>query len=503
MNAIPIVRRRKWKLKPDPSRVICRPHIPYDDPLRIERIVKRALKLSDLEVNVLLAKIVLDYSDRHRDLQSILDQHFARVERYLPEHFLSQGAGLSEKLRSLVGALFTMEYSVASAALFNPSIVLHPDQSGLGPNSIRFIMSLRAVGEGHISSIVFSSGIIGNTGTVLFDPESDYINTPFLHMDASIDKHLFELKLAEMQSANEITAYLLERLPEQFSPNQLFTQIDDLSRQTLFDEKHQSSTTSSVLWLANSNYELIFPQGHPISERVIFPTTEDNSRGIEDARFVQFYEDNGDTMYYATYTAYNGSRILPQLIETHNFEHFKISTLNGNAVQNKGMALFPRKINGKYVMLSRQDGENNHIMYSDHLHFWQTSSVIQEPAEPWEFVQIGNCGSPLETSKGWLVLTHGVGPMREYNIGAILLDSNDPGRIIARLRNPLLCPHEYEREGYVPNVVYSCGALIHNDDLIIPYAMSDISSGMASVNVEELLACMEPLVNVENEGAIC
>jgi predicted GH43/DUF377 family glycosyl hydrolase len=225
---------------------------------------------------------------------------------------------------------------------------------------------------------------------------------------------------------------------------------------------------------------------------VIFPTSVSDSGGIEDARFVQFHDDQGEVLYYATYTAYDGSRILPQMIETCDFVHFKIITLNGRAVQNKGMALFPRKIKEKYAMLSRQDGENNHVMYSDHLHFWQESHIIQQPRESWELVQIGNCGSPLETEAGWLVLTHGVGPMREYSIGAMLLDSDDPCRVIARLEQPLLSPHEHEREGYVPNVVYSCGALIHNDELMIPYAMSDISSGLASVKVKELIDCMTP-----------
>jgi len=485
MNSTPNIRRRKWKLNPDPSRVICRPLIPFANPLRIERIIERVLTLSDADANELLEQIRLDFSDRHRHLQGILEQHFDLIKGFLPA-----GIELSENQRFLLGAYFTMEYSVSSAALFNPSIVLHPDQSGLDDNSLRFIMSLRAVGEGHISSIVFRSGVIGADGTLLFDPEGDYLHTPILHLEASIDRHLFELKLIEMGAANEITHHILERLPDAFCISDLQTQIDDLSRQSPFDEIQQSSTISSINWLANSNYEVIFPSGHPISERVIFPSSENNSRGIEDARFVQFHEDNGDTIYYATYTAYNGSRILPQLIETRNFEHFKIITLNGSAVQDKGMALFPRKINGMYVMLSRQGGENSQIMYSDHIHFWQTSTVIQEPTEPWEFVQIGNCGSPLETSDGWLVLTHGVGPMREYSIGAILLDIDDPSRVIARLTKPLLSPYEQEREGYVPNVVYSCGALIHNNDLFVPYAMSDISSGMASVNVQELISCM-------------
>jgi predicted GH43/DUF377 family glycosyl hydrolase len=240
----------------------------------------------------------------------------------------------------------------------------------------------------------------------------------------------------------------------------------------------------------DSNYEICFHRDHHISERVIFPVSKNESRGIEDARFVQFFDGNGESTYYATYTAYNGITVLPQLIETTDFVKFNILTLNGDAIQNKGMALFPRKIKGRYAMLSRQDGENNHIMFSDNLHFWQTSKIIQEPKFPWEFIQIGNCGSPLETDRGWLVLTHGVGPMRQYCIGAILLDLEEPSKIIAQLEEPLLVPNEDEREGYVPNVVYSCGAIIHNGELVISYAMSDQNSGIATVNVEELINCM-------------
>jgi predicted GH43/DUF377 family glycosyl hydrolase len=245
-----------------------------------------------------------------------------------------------------------------------------------------------------------------------------------------------------------------------------------------------------MCWLADSNYEVRFHADHHISERVIFPVSKNESRGIEDARFVQFFNDDGEVVYFATYTAYNGITILPQLIETKDFIKFNILTLNGKAAQNKGMALFPRKIGGRYAMLSRQDGENNHIMFSDNIHFWQNSQIIQEPEYPWEFIQIGNCGSPLETDQGWIVLTHGVGPMRQYCIGAILLDLENPTKIIARLDEPLLAPHEKEREGYVPNVVYSCGAIIHNKELVIPYAMSDINSGIAVVEVKELIKRM-------------
>jgi predicted GH43/DUF377 family glycosyl hydrolase len=293
-----------------------------------------------------------------------------------------------------------------------------------------------------------------------------------------------------MGASNEITDYVLNQLPEDFTYNELIEIIGDLRKKPQFSETIQNRTFEIICWLADSNYEVSFHPDHRVSERVIFPVSKNESRGIEDARFVQFFDDKQDVTYYATYTAYNGIAILPQLIETKDFIKFNILTLNGKAVQNKGMALFPRKIGGRYAMLSRQDGENNHIMFSDNIHFWQKSQILQEPEYPWEFIQIGNCGSPLETDKGWIVLTHGVGPMRKYCIGAMLLDLANPSKIIARLDEPLLSPHEKEREGYVPNVVYTCGAIIHNNELVIPYAMSDINSGIATVGVNELLNSM-------------
>jgi predicted GH43/DUF377 family glycosyl hydrolase len=383
-----------------------------------------------------------------------------------------------------------MEYSIESAALFNPSIVLHPDQSYLDKGSLRFIMSLRAVGEGHVSSIVFRSGVLDRDNTFVFDPVSHYVERPDIHFNPVYDRHLFQLKLNEMGASNEVTAHLLDQLPEDFNYNELKERIGALRAKTVFSEERQNGTFEIMYWLANSNYEMNFRPDHRISERVIFPVSKNESGGIEDARFVQFFDDNGEVTYYATYTAYNGFTILPQLIETKDFIKFKVITLNGKAVKNKGMALFPRKIDGSYVMLSRQDGENNHIMFSDNIHFWQESKIIQEPTRPWEFIQIGNCGSPLETDQGWIVLTHGVGPMRQYCIGAMLLDLENPAKIIARLEEPLLTPREEEREGYVPNVVYTCGAIFHNSDLVIPYGMSDITSGIATVEVRELINCM-------------
>jgi predicted GH43/DUF377 family glycosyl hydrolase len=292
-----------------------------------------------------------------------------------------------------------------------------------------------------------------------------------------------------MNAWDETSSQIFEQIPDSFTYHELKVSINILHLNPTFTCNKE--TLNTINWLANSNYKVKFDEKTKVSERVIFPVSENESRGIEDARFVKFQNDDGEVSYYATYTAYNGHKILPQLIETTDFISFNIITLNGKGVQNKGMALFPRKVNGKYVMLSRQDGENNYIMYSDNLHFWHHSEKIQEPKAPWEFIQIGNCGSPIEINEGWLVLTHGVGPMRQYSMGAILLDKENPSKIVARLEGPLLSPNEEERDGYVPNVIYSCGGLVHNNRLIIPYAMSDITSVVASIKVSDLISCMK------------
>ena len=480
----PKIKRKKIKIMGDSSRVITRLHRPSDAQHAL-RIIQRVVDLSDTIAENLLAQIMLDFSERHRDIRSVFERHLNAVKDYIP-----RDAMLSETKRTLIGAYFTMEYSVESAALFNPSIVPHPDQSHLAKGSLRFIMSLRATGEGHVSSIVFRSGVLVRHNTLLFDPISDFVETPDIQLDPVYKRNIFQRKLNEIGASNKITVYVLNQMPEDFTYNELIEKIGILRAKPQFSETIQNRTFEIIRWLADSNYEVGFHPDHRISERVIFPVSKNESRGIEDARFVQFFDNRQEVTYYATYTAYNDHAILPQLIETKDFIKFNILTLNGNAIKNKGMALFPRKIGDRYAMLSRQDGENNHIMFSDNIHFWQESQIIQEPKHPWEFIQIGNCGSPLETDEGWIVLTHGVGPMRQYCIGAMLLDLENPTKIIARLDEPLLVPHKKEREGYVPNVVYSCGAIIHNNELVIPYAMSDINSGIATVEVNELLNCM-------------
>ncbi|MBN2595661.1 glycoside hydrolase family 130 protein [Labilibaculum sp.] len=478
-----LISRKTIKLMRDSSRVITRAHIP-GGLWRIDHIIDRVLKLSEEEAGKLMHTICDQFNDRHKNIEQQMMEHFDNVSEFLPHNIT-----ISKIKKVLIGAYFTMEYSIESAALFNPSMIPHPDQSNLPKGCLRFIMSLRATGEGHISSIVFRSGVINKDDSIFFDPISEFVETSKMRHNPFYDSHLFQLKLEDLNAWDETSSRVMEQIPDRFTFQELKVSIGVLHMDP--DFTCNDETIRILFWLANSNYNIQFDENCGVSERVIFPYSENENRGIEDARFVKFHNEDDETIYYATYTAYNGVSILPQLIETKDFLNFNVITLNGKAVQNKGMALFPRKIKGRYVMLSRQDGENNHIMFSDHLHFWQESKIIQEPTKPWEFIQIGNCGSPIEIKEGWLVLTHGVGPMRQYSIGAILLDLDDPSKIIAQLEEPLLTPNEEEREGYVPNVIYSCGGLIYNHKLIIPYAMSDISSGIATIEVNDLLSCMK------------
>ncbi len=478
-----LVKRKKIRIVGDNSRVITLPHVPSKVP-RINNIIKRVLKFSDAEVKQELEKTLFLFADRHRDLEQLLMRNYDRVSEYVIKK-----ESISESQKLLIGAYFTMEYSIESAALFNPSIVLHPDQSYLPEGSVRFIMSLRATGEGHISSIVFRSGVLDKNQSFNFDSVSDYVETPEIVHDPFYEKSRFQLKLKDLKAWNETSERVLSKLPDFFTHQELRESIRDIFLDTNFTVDSWTSTT--IHWLADSNYKIRFADETAISERVIFPISANESKGIEDARFVKFTHDNGQVIYYATYTAFNGRRILSQFIETHDFQTFNMITLNGEGVKNKGMALFPRKINGKYAMLSRQDGENNFVVYSDDLHFWQEGTLIQEPEQPWEFVQIGNCGSPIETDKGWLVLTHGVGNMRQYSIGVILLDLHDPTKVIARLEEPLLTANEEEREGYVPNVIYSCGSMTVNSKLILPYAMSDVASRIAIIDLNDLISKMK------------
>ncbi len=458
-----------------------RPHIP-GDPVRIKRLIERVADLGDENTHNLLESIFQEFAARHRNFREVLGKNFKRISEYVPKHM-----SLSVEQRLLLGAYFSSEYSVEAAALFNPSIVPHPDQKGVAKGSLRFIMSFRATGEGHVSSIEFRSGIVDPNHDIFFDPVSQYVATPEIHTDPVYDRLHFKRKLEEMGARDRVMNRLLEKLGEQFTIGELEKQIDIL-KSTKFRTADKNHAIDTAWWLARSNYEVVFSPEQPISERVIFPVSQNESSGIEDARFVRFIGDDGSVTYYATYTAYNGFEILPQLLETDDFLTFKMHTLSGRAAQNKGMALFPRKINGQYVMLSRQDGVNNYIMSSTSLRFWEDAKLLQEPIHPLEFVQVGNCGSPVETPAGWLALFHGVGPMRKYSIWAELLDIDDPSIVIGRLDEPVLAPDEHERDGYVPNVVYTCGSMIHGDALVVPYGIADQRCRVATVSLPELLS---------------
>ena len=473
-------------LLPESERVLIRPFIPLDSRL-ITAILGRALSLTEAEVSGKLKDVYQEFDARHYDIEALLRNHFNKVR----PHIFTQRP-LSRERELLIGAYFSGEYSLESAALFNPSIVPHPDQGEVPAGGLRFIMSLRAIGEGHISSIEFRVGMITPDGHILFDTISRFVTLPEIVPNPTYRKRSFIHKFHEMGFYNDYANAVMAPLASEFTRNDLNKSVGAVRHENQPATHDLLRTLECIQWLADSNYELRFSAKLNMSERIIFPVSANESNGIEDARFVRFTEDDGTVMYYATYTAYNGRAILPQLLETQDFLHFRVLTLNGSAVQNKGMALFPRRIDGRYAMLSRQDDENLFIMFSDNPHFWSDPQLLMRPAEAWESVKVGNCGSPIETEAGWLVITHGVGPMRKYCLGAILLDLHDPTKLIGRLREPLLSAEGNEREGYVPNVVYSCGSLLHGGKIILPYAMSDKATAVVSVSLDEILAALQP-----------
>lgn len=479
------IKRTGILLKPSNARVVVRPFTPVQEN-RIERILARVASLSERQVDELLDKVLLEFRDRHQRTREFLLQRFNQVKDRL---LTDQPVGENRKL--LVGAYFTQEYALESAALFNPSMVWHPDQSGLPDGARRFILSLRATGEGHISSITFRSGVVDANHQIRIDEPTRFVAAPELVPNALYEKTLFTRKLVELGINGPSTDHILAPLDDQFTLEDLQRAIRVVLKQNRARLREFEAVADAMLILAKANYEIRFGEDVSVSERIIFPSSPTETNGIEDARFVQFTHDDGRVLYYATYTAYDGKVVLPQILETEDFLHFRLSTLNGPEVKNKGFALFPRMINGQYAMLSRQDNENLFVMYSEMPHFWYTKELVAKPTQAWEFVQVGNCGSPIETEEGWLVLTHGVGPMRKYSMGAMLLDLENPSRVVGRLEQPLLEPNANEREGYVPNVVYSCGAVVHDGELIIPYAMSDYASTFATVELRELLAAMK------------
>jgi predicted GH43/DUF377 family glycosyl hydrolase len=478
------VHRTGIVLKPTNSRVVMRPFEPTSEQ-RFGKIIARISSLSEQEVDRELEGVMREFRGRHQRTREFFLHRFDQVRG----HLLTDRP-IGEARRLLIGSYFCQEYALESAALFNPSMIWHPDQSGLAGGSSRFILSLRATGEGHISSITFRSGRIDAGNRILMDEPTRFVTAPDLVPNALYDKPLFGLKLTELGINGTLVEQVMATLGDHFTLGDLEHTIRNVLRHNRSRQREFEPVADTMLMLARANYEIRFGPELDVSERIIFPSSPTETNGIEDARFVRFTHDDGGVRYYATYTAYDGRVILPQMLETEDFLHFKVGTLNGPEVRNKGFALFPRKVNGQFAMLSRQDNENIYLMYSDLPHFWYSKELIARPTHPWEFVQLGNCGSPIETEAGWLVLTHGVGAMRKYAMGAFLLDLEDPARVIGRLEAPLLEPNANEREGYVPNVVYSCGALLHGRELIIPYAMSDYASTFATVPVDDVLGAM-------------
>ncbi|MGJ1317142.1 glycoside hydrolase family 130 protein [Sphingobacterium spiritivorum] len=476
--------RKNIFFKPDSRRVLAR----YFN-LSVERsikIVQRVLKMSKQEKADTLNQVLRNFSKRHRSVVSILEKNYKRTETILREmNIKDEDVTYKEKL--LIGAYFTMEYSIEAAAFFNPSVVESPDQTQLKEGEKRIILSFRATGEGHVSSIVFRSAIIDKDLNIHLDEVGTLLEKPKQFKSHRYQKEDFIDKLLQMHDPEEdVLAVIRAKLTDSFTYEELRRFVREMQQENELTPDSQT-LMSQIMWLASSHYEMTYSLDTSISERVIFPISDTEKNGIEDARFVRFRGEKNQQTYYATYTAYDGFTILPKLMSTKDFIHFKVQPINGK-IANKGAALFPRKIKGKYAMLCRVDGENNYIAFSEDINIWQQDiTLLKEPEYPWELVQLGNCGSPIETEKGWLVLTHGVGPMREYTLGAILLDLEDPTKIIGKLNEPLLYPNADEREGYVPNVVYSCGQIIHNGHLIIPYAMSDYASTYASVELKELL----------------
>ena len=480
------VKRAHTILKPDQSRVLLRRFDPGDSE-RVRGILRRIMALPEERVGPLLAEVSAEFSQRHKDICKTFLQRFEQVRQPL----LVAG-DISFERKLLIGSYFLAEYSLESAALFNPSIVPHPDQSDLAPGALRFILSLRATGEGHISSITFRIGVIHPNHRIEVFKPAGFLSEPQQVPNVAYAKALFERKLAELRLTGEFTSQLMGKLADSFTLGELRDALKAAKLQLADGILPKDQTIAQGIWmLARSNYEVQFQAGQELSERIIFPSTPSQRNGIEDARFVCFQNEDGTRRYFATFTAFDGTTVLPELLETSDFLLFKFISLNGPAAKNKGMAMFPRKIGGRYAMLGRQDNETISLMLSDNIHFWNDHSPLLKPAFPWELVQIGNCGSPIETEAGWLVLSHGVGPMRKYCIGAFLLDLDDPSKVIGRLSQPLLKPNQNEREGYVPNVVYTCGALVHKEELIIPYGLADHATGFATVPLADVLAGME------------
>lgn len=483
-----LVTRSDIELRPDPRRVVARLFVPGHEHFsagesRATGVLRRVLDLSEEQVVTTRRDVLQRFEDRHRDLLGVLRRHYEQIAHRIPE-----GAVLDQERQELVGAFFTSEFTIEGAALFNPSVVSHPDQTGVAEGCCRLLISLRAVGEGHLSSIEFRTGMLGPGRHLVLDDPGRTAETA----DAERTWHdaaLFDALLHEAGADEESCRYLRSRLGDRFDGDMLRDALDALDGQQV-TRAGGAHTADLARALAQSSYEVAFPADSSLAERVLWPQTPVERAGLEDLRLVRFVDDDGSVSYLGTYTAFDGSRIAPQLLRTTDFRAFRMSQLAGPAAKDKGFALFPRKVRGRWFALSRSDRESSSVATSADGVRWGAPVPLPMQMAPWELLQTGNCGSPVETSAGWLVLTHGVGPMREYAIGALLLDLDDPTRVIGHLPAPLLFPAEQERDGYVPNVVYSCGSLAVGDVLLLPYGASDASVRFAFVDLPALLARM-------------
>jgi predicted GH43/DUF377 family glycosyl hydrolase len=487
---VELAHRTGHRLAPDPRRVITQLFVPGEEQLgsqsRANGVLARVLALSEAEVTELVAGVVGDFRGRHRDLMRSFSDNFAVIDpaRVGPRR-------LSAERRVLIGACFTKEFAPEGAALFNPSMVAHPDQSGVGDGEVRFLLSVRCLGEGHISSIGFRTGTVGPGSAMRLDDTPRLLGTGAHRGAAYFQRAAFLARIADLGAkADDVDAFA-SGLPETFTPEQLADRLTAIHQHTLNRQRGQQ-VVNAIAQVSAATYDIEFADDTSVGERLLWPSAPVESHGMEDARLVRFVEDDGSVTYYGTYTAYDGVDITPQLLATKEFRQFHFSPVAGWVAQNKGMALFPRRVGGRYVALSRWDRESTSISFSDDPRIWIDSSPLHQPRNGWEVIQVGNCGPPIETPDGWLVLTHGVGPMRVYGIGAILLDLADPSIVRATLARPLLTAGPTERDGYVPNVVYSCGALLHDDVLTIPYGISDRSIGFAQTYLSELLGHMDP-----------
>jgi predicted GH43/DUF377 family glycosyl hydrolase len=484
-----LITRHDLVMEPDDRRVVIKLFVPGEDAQVVQNrasgLIERILQLDEDETARLLEDVLARFSGRHHDILGVFQHHYEVVQHRVPAEI-----ELSPTARTLIGAYFSHEYSVEAAALCNPSMVAHPDQTDLETGQLRVAISLRQIGEGHISSIGFCTAVLGPGDALRLEDRSG----PLLTGQRSGAKHLRQQLSAAMIDAdidNEASAYLISALPEWYTDEEfedVLVQVPSELRARLTSQ----STLDRIRHIVAADYAVTFPAAVPMHQRILWPATPDESNGMEDARFVQVLDPDGRRSYQATYTAYDGRKISGRVIFSRDLRHFEVTALHGPAARNKGMALFPRYINGRKLALCRSDGETLGLSERDPEHRWQNAVPLLTPHRGWDLIQVGNCGSPIETEAGWLVLTHGVGPMRRYAIGAMLLDLDTPERVIADLPEGLIDPDEIEREGYVPNVVYSCGGVLHDGRLWLPYGASDVRVGFASVELDRLLTRMVP-----------